>query len=69
MIFGIGNEYQDVCANLYKLKSDFNGWLCQEKLANKCCYAINRPKIGMTLGINWYCLAHPKFMIFGVVIS
>ena len=58
MIFGVGNEYQDVHADLYKLESDFNGWLCQEKLANKCCYAINRPKIGVTSGLNWYCLAH-----------
>jgi len=40
VIFGIGNEYQDVYADLYKLKSDVNGWLCQEKLANKCCCAI-----------------------------
>ena len=52
MIFGIGNEYQDVYVDLYKLESDFNGWLCQEKHANKCYYAINRPKIRATLGIN-----------------
>ena len=45
MIFGIVNEYQDIHDNLYKLESDFNGWLCQEKPANKCCCAINRPKI------------------------
>ena len=33
MIFSIGNEYQDVYADLYKLKSDFSGWLCEEKIA------------------------------------
>jgi len=69
MIFGIGNEYQDVYTDLYKLKSDFSGWLCEEKLANKCCYAINRPKIGVTLGINWYFMGHGKIMIFGVKIT
>ena len=69
MIFGIGNEYQDVHADLYKLESGFSRWLCREKLANKCCYAINRPKIGVTSGLNWYCVPHPKFMIFGVVLS
>ena len=52
MIFGIGNEYQDVYADWYKLKNEFNGWLCQEKLANECCCAINRPKTGVTLGIT-----------------
>ena len=66
MIFGIGNEFQDVYAELYKLKSDFSGWLCEEKIANMW---LNRPKIGVNLGLNWYCLAHPKFIIFGVVIS
>jgi len=34
VIFGIGNEYQDVYADLYKLKSDCSGWLCEEKIAN-----------------------------------
>ena len=34
MLFDIGNEYQDVNADLYKLKSDFSGWLCEEKIAN-----------------------------------
>ena len=32
MLFDIGNEYQDVYADLYKLKSDFSGWLCEEKI-------------------------------------
>ena len=34
MIFGIGNEYQDVYGDLYKLKSDLSGWLCEEMIAN-----------------------------------
>ena len=34
VIFSIGNEYQDVYADLYKLKSDFSGWLCEEKIEN-----------------------------------
>jgi len=34
VIFGIGNEYQDAYANLYKLKSDFSGWLFEEKIAS-----------------------------------
>jgi len=68
VIFGIDNEYKDAYANLHKLESDFNGWLCKEKLANKCCYAINRPKIGVALGINWYFVGHRKIMIFGVKI-
>ena len=56
VIFGTGNEYQDAYSSLYKLKSDFNGWLCQEKLANKCCCAINKPKTGWLwekTGISW----------------
>jgi len=52
VIFGIGNGYQNVYADLYKLKSGFNGWFCQEKLTSKCYYAINRPKIGVTSGLN-----------------
>ena len=32
VIFSIGNEYQDVYADLYKLKSVFSGWLCEEKI-------------------------------------
>jgi len=34
MIFGTGNEYQHVYSDSYKLKSDFSGWLCEEKIAN-----------------------------------
>jgi len=30
---GIGNEYADIYADLYKLWSDFCGWLCEEKIA------------------------------------
>ena len=33
VIFGIDDEYQDVYADLYKLWSDFSGWLCEEKIA------------------------------------
>jgi len=33
VIFGIGNEYQDVFADLYKLKGDFSGCLCEGKIA------------------------------------
>ena len=61
-------EYQDIYVDLYKLKSDFSGWLCEEKIANKCCYAINRSKIGVTLEINWYFVGHGKIMNFGVKI-
>jgi len=68
VIFGIGNEYQDVYADLHKLESDFNQWLCQEKLANKCWYAINRPKIGVTLEISWSFVGHGKIMIFDMKI-
>ena len=32
MIFGISNEYQDVCIDLGELKSDFRGCLCEEKI-------------------------------------
>ena len=34
VIFGIGNEYQYVYADLCKLKSDFSGWLCEEKFSS-----------------------------------
>ena len=34
VIFDISNEYQDIYADLYKLKSDFSGWLCEEKITN-----------------------------------
>jgi len=34
VIFGVGNEYQDVYVDLDELKSDFNGWLCEEKIEN-----------------------------------
>ena len=32
--FDIGNEHQDDYANPYKLKSDFDEWLCAEQIAN-----------------------------------
>jgi len=68
VIFGIGNGYQTIYADLYKLKSGLNGWLCQEKPISKCCYAINRTKTGVTSGLKWYYLVHPKSIIFGVKI-
>jgi len=53
VIFGIGNEYQDVYADLYKLKSDFSGWLCEEKIANmwllSCKQTQNRGDFGIKL--------------------
>jgi len=33
MIFGIGNEFQDVYSDLYKLNSNVSGGLCQKKIA------------------------------------
>ena len=54
MIFDIGNEYQDIYVDLYKLKSDFSGWLCEEKI-EKCDYwAVNKPKIGVISRESWY---------------
>ena len=44
VIFGIGNEFQDVYSNLYKLNSDFSGGLCEENIANTSYYAVNRPQ-------------------------
>ena len=32
---GIVNEYQDVYDNLDELKSDFNWWICEEKIDTK----------------------------------
>ena len=53
VIFCIGNEYQDVYADLYKLKSDFNGSLCEEKTANmwllSCQHTWNRGHFGIKL--------------------
>ena len=69
VIFGIGNEYKHVYADLYKLKSDFSGGICEEKI-EKCDYwVVSRPEIGVTLGETWYSLANKKFMNFGVVLS
>jgi len=33
VMFGIDDEYEDVYPDLYKLWSDFSGWLCEEKIA------------------------------------
>ena len=35
VLFGIGYEYQDVYDNLDELKSDCNGWICEEKIETK----------------------------------
>ena len=32
VIFGIGNEYQDVFISLDESQSDFSGWLYEEKI-------------------------------------
>jgi len=53
VIFDIGNEYQDIHADLYKLNSEFSGWLCEEKIEKCNNWAVNRPKIGVTSGGNW----------------
>jgi len=34
VIFGVDNKYQDVYVDLYELKSDFSGCLCDEKIEN-----------------------------------
>ena len=53
-MFDIGKEYQDIYADLYKLKSGFSGWLCEKKI-EKCDYwAVNRPETGVILRDNWY---------------
>ena len=52
MIFDISNEYQDIYADLYKLNSDFSGWLCEERIPNML-ELENRPEIGVILGLNW----------------
>jgi len=49
VIFGIGNEYQDVYINLDELKSDFNGWLHEEKIKLGDLGLGNRPKTGVCL--------------------
>jgi len=51
-IFNIGNENLDIYADLYKLKSDFSGWLCEAKIEKSDYWAVNRPEIGVTLGEN-----------------
>ena len=53
VLFGIGYEYQDVCDNLDELKSDCNGWICEEEIETKWFWARNRPKIGVYFGLNW----------------
>ena len=43
MIFGIGNEYQHVHSDLYKLNNDFSGVHVKRRL-HVGCYAVNRPQ-------------------------
>ena len=69
MIFGIGNEYQDIYADLYKLKSDFSGWLHEEKIKLGDLGLGNKPKIGVYSCINWYFMGHDKIMIFRGLIA
>jgi len=45
------------------------GGYMKKRLQRCDYYAVNRPETGATSGLNWYCLAHPKFIIFGAVIS
>jgi len=46
VIFGIGDEYQDVHSDLYKLNNDFSGGLCQEKIAYGLLCCKETPKQG-----------------------
>ena len=46
------------------LRSDFRGELCEEKGENNNGMVVNKPKTGVFLRLNWYCLAHCKIMIF-----
>ena len=34
VIIGVGNKYQDVYVDLDESKSDFSGFLCEEKIEN-----------------------------------
>jgi len=43
VIFGIDSEYKDVYGDSYKLKSDFNRWLCEEKIANMWLLSCQQP--------------------------
>ena len=36
---------------------------------NKNSGAVNRPEIEVNLRLNWYCLAHEKFIIVGGLID
>jgi len=38
------------------LRSDFRGELCEEKGENKNSRAMNRPKTGVSLRLNRYCI-------------
>ena len=47
------------------LRSVFRGELCGQRGQNKNSSAVNRPKIGVSLQLDWYCLTHQKLVIFG----
>ena len=49
VIFGIGNEYKDVYGDSYKLKSDFSGWLHEERMKLGDLGLENRPKTRVCL--------------------
>ena len=54
LISDIGNEFQNIYADLYKLKSDFSGGYVKKRL-QICDYrAVNKPEPGVTLGETWY---------------
>jgi len=42
-----------------------DGELCEKKGENKNNMVVSRPEIGVTLQLNWYCLAYQKIIIFG----
>ena len=65
VIFGIVNEYEDVYDNLDELKSDFNWWICEEKIDTKWFWDGNRPKIRVCFGLNWKQTGNGKNVIFG----
>jgi len=44
-------------ALLNDLKGNFRGKLCEEKGESKDIRAVNKPKIGVSLILNWSCLA------------
>ena len=68
VIFIIVNDYGNVGVVLNELKSDFSGWLHEEKMKLGDLGMGNRPKTGVGLWINWHFVGHGKIIIFGVKI-